>query len=92
MERKEQVYEAINGFLANEEDYSIDGINVKNEFEDGSELTKIGDNIYAAKKKLQETLDDEVFQNVETITSQYEQMMHEIANKMFDYGYEYGKK
>lgn len=91
MERKEQVYEALNGFLLNKEDYIIDGVEIKNEFEDGSELTKSGDRIYTAKANLQSLLSNDAFQNVETITSQYEKMMREIAYIMFEYGLVFGK-
>lgn len=86
----EKVYEAVLGMYADEEDYLIEGIRVQDEFT-GKKCDEHYEQIYKAKEKLRLILSEEAFGNVEVVEFRMNEIMREVALKMFEYGMEYAK-
>lgn len=92
MEIKEQIYEAVMGMYEDKKEYLIDGIQVKDAFARGEKCEEYYDNVHNAKMRLCAKLSDSDYEDVEVISQRLEQIAHDIAVKMFEYGVEYGKR
>lgn len=88
----EKVYDAVLGMNANEEDNLIEGIMVEDVFAEGKNCDQCYEIAYEAKKRLRNILSDSAYDDVEVIYQRLNQIMHDVAIKMFEYGVEYGNK
>lgn len=88
----ERVFEAVTGMYADEADYVIEGIVVNDEFESGKDCDKNYEIIFNAKNRLREILSDSAYDNVEVIHQRLNQITHDVAIKMFEYGVKFGSE
>lgn len=91
MKLVENVYEAVLGAYAYEEDYVIQNVRIQNEFEEGKPCSEAYKRVYAANRRLCERLGVDEDPDVEMIIDSMFAIMRTVGEKMFEYGAVYAK-
>ena len=91
MKLVENVYEAVLGAYADEEDYVIQNVRVQNEFEEGEPCSEAYKRVYAANRRLCERLVVDEDPDAEMIIDSMLEIMRAVGEKMFEYGCIYAR-
>lgn len=89
---KETVYELLNGFWELDLCTMPNKELVANKFADGSECSRLYDEVYAANVRICQRLGVEEDKDVELIINNLLEMGKQIAEKMYDYGVQFSGK
>ena len=84
--QKEQIFEKMNGFLA-EGSHSLPGqADIEDEFAEGKECCLLYEGVYQAGRNLCERLGEDEDEDVETILNGMERITRLVSLKMYEYG------
>ncbi len=84
--QKEQIFDKMNGFLA-EGSFSLPGqAAIEDEFAEGKECCLLYEGVYRAGRNLCERLGEDEDEDVETIISGMEKIARVLAMRMYEYG------
>ncbi len=83
---KEQIFEKMNGFLAEGMLSLPEQAAVEDEFAEGKECCLLYEGVYRARKNLCERLGGDEDEDVETILNGMERIARVLALKMYEYG------
>ena len=84
--QKEQIFEKMNGFLA-EGSHSLPGqADIEDEFAEGKECCLLYEGVYQAGRNLCERLGEDEDEDVEAILNGMERITKVLAMKMYEYG------
>ena len=89
MKLVENVYEAVCGEYADEADYVIQNVRIKNEFEEGKTCSEAYKRVYEANRRLCERLGVDEDPDVEMIIDSMFEITRTVGEKMFEYGNQY---
>lgn len=84
--QKEQIFEKMNGFLAEESPFLPKQVDVEDEFSEGKECCLLYESIYRAERNLCERLGEDEDEDVEAILNGMERIARVLAMKMYEYG------
>lgn len=84
--QKEQIYDKMNGFLAEGMISAPEGIAIDDEFAEGKECCMLYEGVYQARRNLCERLGEDEDSDVEIILSGMERIARLLSLKMYEYG------
>ena len=84
--QKEQIYDKMNGFLAEGMISAPEGIGIDDEFAEGKECCMLYEGVYQARRNLCERLGEDEDSDVEIILSGMERIARLLSLKMYEYG------
>lgn len=84
--QKEQIYDKMNGFLAEGMISAPEGIAIDDEFAEGKECCMLYEGVYQARRNLCERLGEDEDSDVEIILSEMERIARLLSLKMYEYG------
>lgn len=84
--QKEQIFEKMNGFLAEEMLSLPEPVVIEDEFAEGKECCLLYEEVYRAGRNLCERLGEEEDKDVEIILNGMERIAKVLAMKMYEYG------
>ena len=84
--QKEQIYDKMNGFLAEGMISAPEGIVIDDEFAEGKECCLLYEGVYQARRNLCERLGEDEDSDVEIILSGMERIARLLSLKMYEYG------
>lgn len=91
MKLVENVYEAVLGAYADEADYVIQNVQIKNEFVEGQPSSEAYKRVYEANRRLCERLGVDEDPDVEMIIDGMFEITRIVGEKMFEYGAVYAR-
>lgn len=92
MKLVENVYEAVLGAYADEADYVIQNVQIKNEFVEGQPSSEAYKRVYEANRRLCERLGVDEDPDVEMIIDGMFEITRIVGEKMFQYGAAFEKE
>ena len=84
--QKEQIFEKMNGFLAEGSHSLPEQADIEDEFAEGKECCILYEGIYQAERNLCERFGEDENEDVETILNGMEKITRILAMKMYEYG------
>ena len=84
--QKEQIFEKMNGFLAEGSHSLQGGTAIEDEFAEGKECCLLYEGVYQAGRNLCERLGEDEDSDVETILNGMERITRLVSLKMYEYG------
>lgn len=84
--QKEQIFEKMNGFLAEGSHSLPEQADIEDEFAEGKECCLLYEGVYQAERNLCERLGEDENEDVETILNSMEKITRILAMKMYEYG------
>lgn len=91
MSTREWIYDAVNGQLAEGEDYTHAGIVITNEFKKGSECDRLYEEVCQLRKKLCARYRTSQMEELEVIIDDMSEIARIVGLKMYDYGVMFGE-
>ena len=83
---KEQIFEKMNGFLAEGSHSLLEQADIEDEFAEGKECCLLYEGVYQAERNLCERLGEDEDEDVEAILNGMERITKLLAMKMYEYG------
>ncbi len=84
--QKEQIFEKMNGFLAEGSHSLPEQADIEDEFAEGKECCLLYEGVYQAERNLCERLGEDEDEDVETILNGMERITRLVSLKMYEYG------
>ena len=84
--QKEQIFEKMNGFLAEGSHSLPEQADIEDEFAEGKECCLLYEGVYQAGRNLCERLGEDEDSDVETILNGMERITRLVSLKMYEYG------
>ena len=84
--QKEQIFEKMNGFLAEGSHSLPEQADIEDEFAEGKECRLLYEGVYQAGRNLCERLGEDEDEDVETILNGMERITRLVSLKMYEYG------
>ena len=84
--QKEQIFEKMNGFLAEGSHSLSEQADIEDEFAEGKECCLLYEGVYQAERNLCERLGEDEDEDVEAILNGMERITKLLAMKMYEYG------
>ena len=84
--QKEQIFEKMNGFLAEGSHSLSEQADIEDEFAEGKECCLLYEGVYQAGRNLCERLGEDEDEDVETILNGMERITRLVSLKMYEYG------
>ena len=86
MGKKERIYELASGYFTKEVDHVVDGVEIQDEFHEGSTCSQLYEEMAELEKKICEKMRVNEQRDLERIIDCMDAITKEIAMKMYDYG------
>lgn len=86
MGKKELIYELASGYFTEEQNHVVDGVEIQDEFQEGSTCSQLYEEMTELKQKVCERLRVDEDQDLERIISCMDDIAKHIALKMYEYG------
>jgi hypothetical protein len=83
---KEMIYQIMNGDISLDSVKMPEGLQVEDEFAEGKECGRLYSEVYEAKQRLLERLEESEDADIETIISNMEAISKILSLRMYDYG------
>jgi hypothetical protein len=83
---KEMIYQIMNGDISLDSVKMPEGLQVEDEFAGGKECGRLYSEVYEAKQRLLERLEESEDADIETIISNMEAISKILSLRMYDYG------
>ncbi len=83
---KEMIYQIMNGDISLDSVKMPEGLQIEDEFAEGKECGRLYSEVYEAKQRLLERLEESEDADMETILRNMEAISKILALKMYDYG------
>jgi hypothetical protein len=83
---KEMIYQVMNGDISLDSVKLLEGLQVEDEFAEGKECGRLYSEVYEAKQRLLERLEESEDADIETIISNMEAISKILSLRMYDYG------
>lgn len=86
MGKKEQIYELASGYFTEEVNHVVNGVEILDEFQDGSTCSQLYAEITELKRKICERLQVDEDYDLEQMIDCMEELTKHMAMKMYEYG------
>jgi hypothetical protein len=83
---KEMIYQMMNGDISLDSSKLPEGLHVEDEFAEGKECGRLYSEVYEAKQRILERLEENEDADIETIIRNMEAISEILALKIYDYG------